>query len=379
MTDRASTKNGASAKSGASTTMPPKVLGMLGGGQLGRMSALAAYRLGLEVVGLFPEADAPLSQVCPSIIQADYMDFHALDDLVARCDAITLEFENIPYEALAYLARSGKLRPGADLVGLTQDRLSEKQAIERAGLRPAPYRQVDTARDLAQALADLGGQGILKTRRLGYDGKGQQRLSDADDLEAVWRSFDQPCVLEGLVDFAWEGSVIVARRPGGLEVQAFPLVENRHENHILSETLAPAPQASGDLAQEAERQARVLAESLSLEGLLGIEFFVTSDGLIVNEMAPRPHNSGHWSQAGASVDQFEQHVRAVMDLPLAHATIICPTRMVNLLGEAALDQRQWLQHDGAQLHLYGKRSVKAGRKMGHVNILTPEGFDTRRF
>ncbi len=359
----------------ASMTMPPRVLGMLGGGQLGRMSALAAYRLGLEVVGLFPDDDAPLSQVCPSIIQADYLDFGALDDLVARCDAITLEFENIPYEALSYLARSGKLRPGADLVGLTQDRLSEKQAIERAGLKPAPYRQIDSARDLAQALSDLGGQGILKTRRLGYDGKGQQRISDADDLEAVWQGFNQPCILEGLVDFSWEGSVIVARRPGGVQLQAFPLVENRHENHILSETLAPAPQANSDLAQEAERQARVLAESLGLEGLLGIEFFVTASGLVVNEMAPRPHNSGHWSQAGASVDQFEQHVRAVMDLPLGHPSVVCPTRMVNLLGTAALEHQRWLEQEAAQLHLYGKRSVKEGRKMGHVNILEPNGFD----
>ncbi len=358
----------------ASITMQPKILGMLGSGQLGRMSALAAYRLGIEVVGLAPDSDSPLAQVCPSVIQADYLDFGALDQLIQRCDVITLEFENIPYEALAYLGRSGKLRPGAELVGLTQDRLSEKQAIERAGLRPAPYRQVDSATGLARALQDLGGQGILKTRRLGYDGKGQQRVSTADNLEAVWRGFDQPCLLEGLVEFLWEGSVIVARRPGGVELQAFPLVENRHENHILSETLAPAPKAGVALAQEAERQARVLAESLGLEGLLGIEFFITSEGLVVNEMAPRPHNSGHWSQAGASVDQFEQHVRAVMDLPLGHPSVVCPTRMVNLLGAAATEQNHWLSHDGAQLHLYGKRSAKEGRKMGHVNILTPEGF-----
>lgn len=354
------------------TTMPRRVLGMLGGGQLGRMSALAAYRLGLEVVGLFPEDDAPLAQVCPSVIQADYMDFAALDQLVQRCDAITLEFENIPADALAYLQRSGKLKPSAALVSLTQDRLSEKQAIERAGLRPAPYRQIDSAEDLAQALEALGGQGILKTRRLGYDGKGQKRLSSSDDLAREWQAFDVPCILEGLVDFAWEGSVIVARRASGLELQAYPLVENRHENHILSETLAPAPLASPALAQEAERQARVLAESLGLEGLLGIEFFVTASGLVVNEMAPRPHNSGHWSQAGASVDQFEQHVRAVMDMPLGRAQVICPTRMVNLLGEAALQQSQWLSTPGAQLHIYGKRGVKSGRKLGHVNILMPK-------
>ncbi len=363
---------GASSSSQSDGAMPRRVLGMLGGGQLGRMSALAAYRLGLEVVGLCPEPDAPLTQVCPSIIQADYMDFSALDQLVQRCDAITLEFENIPQDALAYLERSGKLRPGAKLVALTQDRLSEKQAIERAGLRPAPYRQVDCVEDLARALDSLGGQGILKTRRLGYDGKGQKRLNSSDDLQREWAAFAVPCILEGLIDFAWEGSVIVARRSGGLELQAYPLVENRHENHILSETLAPAPQASVDLAQEAERQARVLAESLGLEGLLGIEFFVTETGLVVNEMAPRPHNSGHWSQAGASVDQFEQHVRAVMDLPLGQPQVLCPTRMVNLLGEAALQQTQWLATPGAQLHIYGKRGVKPGRKLGHVNVLMPK-------
>ncbi|MEO1225844.1 MAG: 5-(carboxyamino)imidazole ribonucleotide synthase [Pseudomonadota bacterium] len=343
------------------------VIGILGGGQLGRMTALAAARLGYRCHILCPEPDAPATQVTDRHLAAGYEDRAALDHFADVVDVVTYEFENIPLGAVRYLAEKRPMYPGPDVLAVCQDRLLEKDFVRAAGIETAPYRAVDGIKDLAQALRDLGAPAVLKSRRLGYDGKGQVRIDDPGQAEAAWSSIGGvPAILEGFVPFVAELSVIAARDAAGT-IACFPVAENQHENHILAVSTAPAPR-SAPVCRRAEEIGRTLADRFDSVGLLAVELFLTDDdGLLVNEMAPRPHNSGHWTQDGCATDQFEQLVRCVTGQPLGPVDVLWPTEMENLLGDAVDRAPSLLSDPRARLHLYGKAEARPGRKMGHVN------------
>jgi len=351
------------------TLAPGATIGILGGGQLGRMTAMAAARLGVATVILAPEADAPAADVARSHLCAAYDDPDAIAALVAAVDVVTLEWENVPVAALRRIALERPVRPAASVLEVTQDRLAEKTFLRDQGIGTAPFLAIDDAAGLREGLATLGGRAILKTRRLGYDGKGQLRLDAGSDAAAALAALGHvPAILEGFVAFERELSVIVARRPSG-ERRTYPPVENRHTDQILVETIAPAVLPAG-VAREAERIATRIAEAIGLEGLLAVEMFQEPGGrLLVNELAPRPHNSGHWTIDAAPVSQFEQLVRAICDWPLGATTPLAPSTMQNLLGDAADAWPSILAEPGARLHLYGKREARPGRKMGHVTRL----------
>ncbi|MCA8927970.1 MAG: 5-(carboxyamino)imidazole ribonucleotide synthase [Alphaproteobacteria bacterium] len=346
---------------------PGATIGVLGGGQLGRMFALAAARLGYRVHVFAPEADNPTEQVCAAATHAGYDDTAALKAFAAACDVVTYEFENVPVDAAETIAATTPVRPAPDWLRVAQDRRREKAFVQAAGAEVAAYKAIATAADLTQP--GLSFPGILKTAQSGYDGKGQVRVADASDLPAAWESLGRvPCVLEAVVPFERELSVIVARGADG-RVQCFPPVENRHENHILAETIAPAPVADS-VAAKAVALAESIARHGDLVGLVAVEMFLLPDGgLLVNELAPRPHNSGHWSMDACQTDQFEQCVRAVCGLPLGGTAVLAPARMRNLLGDAVDDWARYLADPTAHLHLYGKGEARPGRKMGHVNFV----------
>ncbi len=350
---------------------PGGVLGVLGGGQLGRMTAQAAARLGYRTVVFEPQAACPAAQVAPHI-QADYGDEAALERFAARVDAVTLEFENVPVAALDFLADRVPVRPGHTVLATAQDRVVEKRFLNEAGVETAPWAEVTDRASLDAALAEIGLPSVLKTCRMGYDGKGQAMLRadmDADALSAAWESLGGVrCILEGFVDFSCELSVIAARGTDGA-VALFPPVMNEHRNHILHRTIAPAPLDAG-LIDKAEETARRAVEGLDVTGLLAIEMFATPDGrILANEIAPRPHNSGHWTLDACVTDQFEQLVRAVMGLPLGGTDVLYPAEMTNLIGDEAADWPAILADPNAKLHLYGKSEARPGRKMGHVTRL----------
>jgi 5-(carboxyamino)imidazole ribonucleotide synthase len=349
-------------------TLPPgSVIGMLGGGQLGRMTAIAAAQLGYRVHVFTDETDAPCAQVCASETVAPWNDEAALARFAAAVDVVTLEWENIPTASLQFLEQRVPTCPAHPVLSVTQDRVAEKRFANRLGIGTAPFRPVSSPAELAAAVAELGRPSILKSNRLGYDGKGQVRLEPGTDLAAAWATMGAPeGVLEGLVDFACEVSVIVARRADGV-MAAYPAVENRHAGGILRQTIAPAEGLDPAIAAEAERIARALTQALDVVGLLAVEMFVTRDGrVLVNEMAPRPHNSGHWTLDFAVTSQFEQLVRAVCGLPLGDTAAIAPCVMTNLIGDDVAAWPAILAEPHAHLHLYGKAEVRAGRKMGHV-------------
>ncbi len=348
---------------------PGSIIGILGGGQLGRMTALAAARLGLRCHVFCPEADSPAARVTDAATVAAYDDEKALRAFAAQVDVVTFEFENIPADAVRLMADLVPVRPGARALEISQDRLREKAFFNGIGLETAPWREVDGPESLSRAVAEVGAPAILKTTRLGYDGKGQVRVDPGTDLAGAWRGFGADVgVLEGFVDFEREISVIVARGIDGAWA-AFDPVENRHANHILDTTTAPAVLAPS-LALQAIEAARRSAEALDLVGLLAVEMFVTRDyRLLINEMAPRPHNSGHWTMDACLTDQFEQFVRAVCGLPLGSPERHSDAVMTNLIGD---DFNLWpeiLAEPGARLHLYGKTEARPGRKMGHVTRL----------
>ncbi len=351
-------------------TIPPgSTIGILGGGQLGRMTAMAAARLGYRCVILAPESEPPAADVAWRHIQADYADASAMGAFLQLADVVTLEWENVPVQAVEQATHQRPARPGAAVLKITQDRLSEKTFVATQGIATAPFRAIADLEQLELALQAIGPKAILKTRRLGYDGKGQVPIDvDTIPADALAALQGAPAILEGFVAFERELSVITARRPGG-EICSFPPVENRHAQQILVETRAPA-----DIPPEIARRAKAIAEQIAvaigLEGLLAVEMFLTGDGtLIVNELAPRPHNSGHWSIDAGGVSQFEQLVRAICDLPLGDPRPLAPARMLNLLGDAVDDWPDVLATPGAHLHLYGKRETKPGRKMGHVTYV----------
>jgi 5-(carboxyamino)imidazole ribonucleotide synthase len=352
---------------------PGSTIGILGGGQLGRMIALAAAALGYRCHVFCPEADSPAAQVAAAATVGAFEDEAALEAFAAAVDVVTFEFENIPVATVEWLARRVPVHPGAEVLRVTQDRLLEKDFVRGLGGGTADYGRVDSPADLETALARIGTPAVLKTRRMGYDGKGQAPIPTPAEAPAAWtRLGPAPCIVEAFVPFTMEISVIVGRGADGATAAYVP-VENRHERHILATTIAPAP-ISATIAAAADDLARRIAERLGVVGLLAVEMFVTADGnLLVNELAPRVHNSGHWTIEACTTSQFEQQVRAVCGLPLGSPERHADAVMQNLLGDEAARWPEILRDPAAKLHLYGKAEARPGRKMGHVTRLYPLG------
>ena len=346
---------------------PGGVIGILGGGQLGRMTALAAANLGYRAHIFAPERDSPAADVAWQFTCADYSDVSALKSFAGTVDSVTVEFENVPEGALTLLAELKPARPNSLSLATAQDRLNEKNYLESVGFKAAPFLPVNGPEDIVSALENFGSPVVVKTRRFGYDGKGQVKLFEPKEAKDAWVELGcSPSIAEGFIDFVREISVITARDIGG-NIVSYPAVENRHENHILRQTIAPAPDL-GKLAAEAEHLAANAIAGLDMVGLLAIEMFVTRENnLIVNEMAPRPHNSGHWTMDFAATSQFEQLVRCAMGLPLGSTEVLCPAEMQNILGDEVYDWPQLLADPKIHLHLYGKNEARKGRKMGHWN------------
>jgi 5-(carboxyamino)imidazole ribonucleotide synthase len=353
---------------------PNAAIGLVGGGQLGRMSALAAARLGYRCHILTREHDSPAAQVSHGVTISDYSDPASLREFAAAVDVISFEFENVSAEGLDLLASLKPVRPSPAILRISQDRAVEKSFLNAANVGTAPWRLVATLDDLHAAVVALGLPAVLKTTRLGYDGKGQAMLRSPGDVVPAFVGLSpKPLILEGFVDFAQEISVIVARGGDGA-ISAFDTVENRHRNHILDLTLAPA-RIPDTIDAAAQAIARKIAAELDLVGLLAVEMFVAPDGaVLVNEIAPRPHNSGHWTIDACPASQFELHIRAIAGLPLPAARRHSDAVMKNLVGpeEAAL-WPQILAAPGLIPHLYGKAEAREGRKMGHVTRLFPKG------
>ena len=355
--------------------LPPNAtIGLVGGGQLGRMSALAAARLGYRCHILTRETNSPAAQVSHAVTISDYSDPVSLRAFADAVDVISFEFENISAEGLDLLASIRPVRPAPSVLRISQDRVDEKTFLNAAGIPTAPWAPVGSRQELHQAVQRLGLPAVLKTTRLGYDGKGQAMLRSAGELDAAWERLDpKPLVLEGFVDFAQEISVVVARGADG-SVSAFDTVENRHRNHVLDLTLAPARIAEA-VHQAAQSIARRVVEALDLIGLLAVEMFVDNTGnVLVNEIAPRPHNSGHWTIDACPASQFELHIRAIAGLKLPPATRHSDAVMKNLIGPEGM--ALWpaaVAEPGIIPHLYGKAEALPGRKMGHVTRLFPRG------
>jgi len=352
---------------------PGSVIGMLGGGQLGRMTALAAARLGYRTHVFCPDADSPCGQVTDRQTLSSYGDRVALARFADAVDVVTFEFENVPHDAVAFLAMRRPARPGPKVLAVCQDRREEKRFVNALGIATAPFMAVSEATALDGAAAHVGLPAVLKAATLGYDGKGQVLVSESEVLHDAWaRIGARPAVLERFLHLTGELSVIVARGLDG-SMACYPAVANRHENHILAETVVPAPYGP-ETAAEAEGIACRIAEALDLVGLLAVEMFLTTDGrLLVNELAPRPHNSGHWTIDACATSQFEQFVRAICGLPLGSVERVADAVMTNLLGDEADRWLDILAEPGARLHLYGKGEARPGRKMGHVTRLRPRG------
>ncbi|MDN8611998.1 5-(carboxyamino)imidazole ribonucleotide synthase [Variovorax ginsengisoli] len=369
-----------------SVVLPGATLGVLGGGQLGRMFVHAAQTMGYFTAVLDPDADSPAGRVSHHHIHTDYTDVDGLARLAGLADAVTTEFENVPAPSLAHLATARPVSPGADAVAIAQDRIREKSHFVRCGVECAPYAVIETDEQLA-AVADELLPGILKTARLGYDGKGQRRVATRAELQAAWHDAgDVPCVLEQLLPLDFECSVIVARGEDGQMVN-FPVQRNLHRDGILAVTEVHPHNMPESTARRAVAAARSIADGLAYVGVLCVEFFVLGDGrLVVNEMAPRPHNSGHWTVDASDVSQFELQVRTLAGLPLNPPRQHSVAIMLNLLGDLWFvdgetpQEPRWadvLALPGTHLHLYGKTEARRGRKMGHLNI-TGDGIETVR-
>lgn len=343
-------------------------IGILGGGQLGRMLAVAAARLGFRTHIFEPGANPPAGDVAHALTTAGYDDVDALTAFAKSVDIVTFEFENIPTDALDVIENITPIRPNREALRTSQDRLVEKQFLEGLGLTVAPFADIANAADLEAAMTTIGAPSILKTRRFGYDGKGQSRLRSADDAAGALADMaGNPAVLEGFVNFTAEVSVIAARSPSG-EVACFDPGENVHRDGILHTTTVPA-RLSAAQRMDAVLLAANILNALDYVGVLGVELFVTPQGFIVNEIAPRVHNSGHWTQNGCAVDQFEQHIRAVAGWPLGDGSRYADVVMENLIGDDMDRVPELAKQRDTALHLYGKADVKPGRKMGHVNIV----------
>ncbi len=351
---------------------PGSTIGILGGGQLGRMLAMAAAPLGYRVHIFAPEAELPAADVASTTTRAGYDDEAALAAFAEAVDVVTLEFENVPADTVAFLQGRCPVRPGSAALGIAQDRVREKAFVEGLGGRPAPYAAVDTLADLEDALRVLGTPAILKTRRMGYDGKGQARIDAPEGArEAFGLLGGADLVLEAFMAFEAEFSIVAARTVDG-RTRAYPACENRHVSGILRESTVPAgPLCQAQTEAATELTVRI-ADALDYVGVLACEFFAGADGPIFNEMAPRVHNSGHWTIEGAVTSQFEQHIRAICGLPLGTVELAgARATMRNLLGDEADGWPDILAQPGAHLHLYGKSAPAPGRKMGHVTTVMP--------
>jgi 5-(carboxyamino)imidazole ribonucleotide synthase len=356
--------------------LPGATVGVLGGGQLGRMFTLQARTMGYGVVVLDPDPASPAGAVANRHIRAPYDDERALSDLSESCAAITTEFENVPAAALQTLTRSSLVRPPVEAVATSQDRIAEKSFLQSHGIPTAKFRAVRDLRELKTAVTALPLPALLKTSRFGYDGKGQALVKSEEDAVRAFQRFGSvPCVLEERLALECELSVVLARGVDG-NVAPFPVAENRHRDGILETSVVPArvPEA---MTREARELATGLAEEMEYVGVLGVELFVTNGSrLLVNEMAPRPHNSGHYTLDACSTDQFEQQLRALCGLPLAQPWLLSPVAMINLLGDLWADgEPRWeeaLSRPGVRLHLYGKAEARPGRKMGHLNCLATD-------
>ncbi|WP_240421697.1 5-(carboxyamino)imidazole ribonucleotide synthase [Paenibacillus periandrae] len=361
---------------------PGSTIGVLGGGQLGRMMALAGRAMGYRFITLDPTVDSPCGQVADRQIVAAYHDIEAARMLSEQSDVITYEFENVDAEVTELLMEESYVPQGSRLLYITQHRLREKQAIESAGVKVAPYAQITSSAQLREELQRLGTPCVLKTATGGYDGKGQWVIRSIDEADEAYEEISRAgteLVLEQFIDFDKEISVIAARSPRG-EVKAFPAAENIHVNNILHLSIVPA-RLDEAVQQEAEQLAIQIAESLNVVGLIAVEMFVTHEGeLYVNELAPRPHNSGHYTMEACKTSQFEQHMRAICNLPLGSTELLTPVVMGNILGQHVEPAMDWIMQPEseqvgsgitAKLHMYGKQEAKDNRKMGHLNVLAP--------
>ncbi len=367
----------------AKVILPGSTIGVLGGGQLGRMLALDGRAMGYRFVTLDPTEDAPCGQVADQHIVAAYSDAEAARQLAELSDIITYEFENVDADVAAMLMEKSYVPQGSELLYTTQHRLREKRAIEAAGVQVAPYREITSLQDLEQAVAEFGVPCVLKTATGGYDGKGQWVIRDKSEITEAFEELSKAkteLVLEQFIAFDKEISVIAARSPKG-EVKTFPVAENIHVNNILHISIVPA-RVDATIIKKAEAMAIQIAEGMNVVGLVAVEMFLTQDGNIyVNELAPRPHNSGHYTMEACRTSQFEQHLRAVCNLPLGSTELLTPVVMVNILGEHVDPLLDWMKDADLALeqaemtlkvHLYGKKEAKHKRKMGHVNLLTDD-------
>ncbi len=347
------------------------ILGILGGGQLGRMSALAAARLGIRTHIYCPESNTPAEQVTDLFTCANYEDYNKLKEFANSVDVISYEFENIPLETVEYLEALRPVYPDTKLLQISQNRLKEKAFLNNIGIETAPWAAAYKAQDIETTLNRWNvSDCIIKTTRFGYDGKGQIKLKDKNDILSSWNNLEtEEAIIEGIIDFDYEVSCIVAR-DAFERSETFPLTLNDHKNHILSSSTVPA-QIPANIEDAARAMTIRVAEAVSLRGVLALELFVTKEGkLIANEIAPRTHNSGHWTMDACSVSQFEQHVRAVCGLPIARPIQHSAVVMHNLIGDDIKQVPEYLRMDNACVHLYGKNEAREGRKMGHVNILS---------
>jgi len=353
-------------------------IGIFGGGQLGRMMALAAHRLGLNTHIFCPDPNSPAFAVTPHKTIADYEDFAALSEFASKVDCVTYEFENVPAATASAIIEAGtELFPSAKALEISQDRLVEKRFISTVGINVAPFAKVDSQAELEAAVSKIGLPAVLKTRRFGYDGKGQTILRSDEDTKTAFNAIgSQPAILEGFVPFDREISVIIARDQHG-HVAPYDPAENVHENHILKTSTVPG-NISSELGEAAKNIASQIAIALDYVGVMGVEFFVlpteNDEQLIVNEIAPRVHNSGHWTEAVCIVNQFEQHIRAVAGWPLGQADRHSDVVMENLIGDQ-INEVTTAVESNTQIHDYGKAEVRAGRKMGHINRIFPKNSD----
>jgi len=355
---------------------PGATVGVLGSGQLGRMFAIAARRMGYRVHTFSPDADTPTGQVADLEVIAPYDDLDAVRRFAANVSVVTFEFENVPAPTARAAAEHAPVRPRGEVLHTTQHRIREKLFLTKAGLPLTPFRTVETPADLARAVAELGCPSILKTADFGYDGKGQVRVTSTDQAEAAWTSIGRvPAVLEAFIAFEKEVSVVAARGADGAYAD-WGVIENRHRNHILDLSISPAV-VPESVAKQARDITRVVLEALDVIGVLCVEFFVEPGGrLLINELAPRPHNSGHLTFDSSVTSQFEQQLRAVCGLPLGSTELLCPSAMANLLGDVwQAGEPNWtaaLKHPEVKLHLYGKLAPRPGRKMGHLTALASD-------
>lgn len=346
--------------------LPGATIGILGGGQLGRMLAVAASRLGLKTHIFEPGANPPAAQVANRLTTAEYSDLVALTDFGNAVDVVTFEFENIPTAALNAVENICPVLPARNALAASQDRIVEKNFLADLGLQTAPFAEINSLADLTAALQTIGVPSILKTRRFGYDGKGQTKITDSNGAQAAFSSLNgAPAVLEGFVEFTHEVSVIGARNADG-DVVCFDPGENVHKDGILDSTTVPANLSSAHHTDAIILTGRIL-NALDYVGVMGVELFVTPGGLIVNEIAPRVHNSGHWTQNGCVIDQFEQHIRAIAGWPLGDGKRHSDVVMTNLIGSDAAQMQSLAGDRTAGLHIYGKAEARPGRKMGHIN------------